>query len=290
MGSWKIGKAFGIDIFVHWSFFLLFVYLSFDSQGEEFGPGVLHRAILVTLLFGCVVLHELGHALMARRFGVGTRDITLYPIGGIARLERMPERPFEEICVALAGPAVNVVIAGLLMAPLLMRSALRESFGTELEALVQGDLLTGLLIGNIGLVLFNLLPVFPSDGGRVLRALLVTPFGRVQATRIAATVGAIAACLFMVFAVLNQAWLGIVVALFLFMAGQQELAYVQFQARQAARRNLFVADDSSDVLDVLPVPVETTFSGAQWDQHRQVWVLWQNGRPVRTFWMPGSQG
>ncbi|HEV8059771.1 MAG TPA: site-2 protease family protein, partial [Gemmataceae bacterium] len=100
MGSWKIGRAFGISIYVHWTFLLLLGFVAFGGWGDQQGSGPLHAALLLVLLFSCVVLHELGHALAARRFGVSTRDITLYPIGGVARLERMPENPWEELCIA----------------------------------------------------------------------------------------------------------------------------------------------------------------------------------------------
>src|SRR5580704_11962268 len=120
MRSWRIGRAFGIGIYVHWTFLLLLGFVAFKAWVVEEGPGPLHAAVMLVMLFTCVVLHELGHALMARRFGVGTRDITLYPIGGIARLERMPEKPWEELCIAVAGPAVNVVIASVLLVPLLL--------------------------------------------------------------------------------------------------------------------------------------------------------------------------
>ncbi len=287
MGSWKLGRAFGIDIFVHWTFFLLLGYVTLQARGNELGPTPLHVALLIVLIFGCVVLHELGHALMARRFGVATRDITLYPIGGVARLERMPERPFEEICVALAGPAVNVVIAALLLASLLLQRFVQGSVGIDSPLLSEGDLLTEVLLGNVILVLFNMLPAFPSDGGRVLRALLVTPFGRLKATRIAATVGAVFAFLFVACAIITSSVMLAVVAVFLFLAGQQELAYVRYQSERPSRSLL---PHSADVLDVEPVPVTSAFTGMAWDQDRRVWVLWQDGRPVRTYWMPGSQG
>src|SRR6266446_5240096 len=114
--SWKLGTAFGIGIYVHWTFLLLPLYLVFSGGGPGHGPAVAYILALIAAVFGCVVLHELGHALTARRFGIGTRDITLYPIGGVARLERMSERPWEEFWIAVAGPAVNVGIAAVLAA------------------------------------------------------------------------------------------------------------------------------------------------------------------------------
>ena len=156
----------------------------------------------------------------------------------------------------------------------------------------RGNYLIDLLDVNFTLVLFNLLPAFPMDGGRVLRALLIIPFGRLTATRIAATVGAAFAFLFVLAGVSIQGWWMLtILGPFVFLAGQQELAYVRFQDARTKRDD---PDPSlpltTDVLDVVPVPVETAFDGAVWDQSHRVWVLGQDGRPVRTFWMPGSQG
>src|SRR5438552_136525 len=120
MGSWKLGRAFGINLYVHWTFFFLVAFVLYENWsvgGQElaFYGGL---ALVGTII--CLVLHELGHALMARRFGIPTRDITLYPIGGVARLERMSEKPWEEFCIAVAGPAVNVVITAILAVPAIM--------------------------------------------------------------------------------------------------------------------------------------------------------------------------
>src|SRR5437870_5818096 len=108
--SWKIGKAFGIDLYIHWTFWLLPAWVALQSVGST-GLSLALSLSVLAAAFGCVVLHELGHALTARRFGIGTRDITLYPIGGVAMLENMPEKPLQEFCIAVAGPLVNVVIA-----------------------------------------------------------------------------------------------------------------------------------------------------------------------------------
>jgi Zn-dependent protease len=189
--SWKMGRVAGIDFYLHPTFLLILFYAGM------FDGGVLAVGSIVAV-FGCVLLHEMGHALMARRYGIETEDITLYPIGGVARLKRMPRSPGAELAIALAGPAVNVAIAGVLGIGWSL-----NLFGGPWDRSILGDFAMNLLLVNLVLAAFNLLPAFPMDGGRVLRALLSGWLGRVKATVIAASLGRGFALLLGVFGVHN---------------------------------------------------------------------------------------
>ena len=225
--KWKLGTFAGINVYVHWSFWLLPALVLFSTLVDT-GLGAALNAVLVLFTaFACVVLHEYGHALTARAFGVGTRDITLYPIGGVASLERIPRNPFHELAIAAAGPAVNVVIAGLLATVLFVG----QGFGAfSLEALVGGPLAT-LLAVNVMLVVFNLLPAFPMDGGRILRALLAMPLPYETATTYAARIGQVVAILLGIVGFGFGLSPGLLlIAGFVFIAAQAELTAVRRQA------------------------------------------------------------
>jgi len=185
--SLKLGEVAGIRVQVHFTFllFMAWIVLSglISGQSQQL---VLANAAFLLGLFGCVVLHEFGHALMARRYGIRTKDITLLPIGGMARLERMPEDPRQELWVALAGPAVNVVLAAGLGIWLSLTGGSPIPVGTDVTA---GSFAERLLLVNVSLALFNLLPAFPMDGGRVVRALLALRMEYARATQIAAHMG-----------------------------------------------------------------------------------------------------
>jgi Zn-dependent protease len=178
--SWKLGRFAGIDTYVHASFLLLVAWAAWASwSGAGTGLAVVMGVGFLLAVFGSVLLHELGHALTARRFGVRTRRIVLSPIGGIAQLEGMPRRPRQELAVALAGPAVNFAIAAALwlVTPAFAEAGLLATF------------LGSIMLANLGLGLFNLVPAFPMDGGRALRALLAERVGTYRATEIAAKLG-----------------------------------------------------------------------------------------------------
>ncbi|MBC8352694.1 MAG: site-2 protease family protein [Planctomycetes bacterium] len=220
---WKLGTLSGIGVYLHWSFWLLPAWILLSAGGGL--TGAIGSVLFVFAIFGCVVLHEMGHALMARHYGIGTRDITLYPIGGVASLERMPRRPSQELAIAVAGPAVNVAIAGVLFAVLLATGIGAQ--GATLS-LVGESFLLNLLVVNIGLVVFNMLPAFPMDGGRVLRAVLAMRKPYLRATELAVRVGQGVAIILALVSLFTGGTL-LFVALFVFLAAQAELAMARRQ-------------------------------------------------------------
>lgn len=185
--SFPIARLFGSELRIHVTFFLILIWIGFIGYAQGGIPAAILNVIFILALFACVVAHEYGHALMARRYGIRTPDITLLPIGGLARLERMPKKPSQEIAVALAGPAVNIVIWVILMLALGGRTAPIEQMITPDGGLT--GFLSRLASVNLFLAVFNMLPAFPMDGGRVLRAALASRMGRVRATEIAAMAG-----------------------------------------------------------------------------------------------------
>ncbi|MGH3106448.1 MAG: site-2 protease family protein, partial [Rubrobacteraceae bacterium] len=173
-GSFKIGRAFGIEVKVHWTFFLLLAFFGFTGyQNTGSLPSALVTVGIIVALFVCVLLHEFGHALMAQRLGIETADITLLPIGGLARLKSLPDRPWDEVKIAIAGPLVNVVLAPIFFGIVLLLGGSLTMPTNILEGVQSaGQVFAYLGYINVALVLFNLIPAFPMDGGRVLRGLL----------------------------------------------------------------------------------------------------------------------
>jgi Zn-dependent protease/predicted transcriptional regulator len=224
--QWKLGRFAGIDVYVHATFLLLIGWLGYSYWLENHNWGdVLSGILFILALFLCVVLHEYGHALTARKYGIKTRDITLYPIGGVARLERMPDKPIEELWVALMGPAVNVVIAAVLFAYLSLTGGLVPL--KELSV-ASGSFFERLMMINISLVLFNIIPAFPMDGGRVLRALLAMRTDYVHATQVAANIGQGIAFIFGFIGLFSNAFL-LFIAFFVWIGASQEASMVQMR-------------------------------------------------------------
>lgn len=221
--SWRLGTFFGINVYIHGTVVLLLAALFVLPLTAGGDPGAALRSVVfLALAFACVVLHEFGHALTARRYGVQTRDITLYPIGGIARLEKIPRDPHQEFWIALAGPAVNVVIALALLA--IMGGRVPMAWG--LEGHFHAPLAARLMWTNAALAAFNLIPAFPMDGGRVLRAYLAEHMDYAQATRIAAAVGQGMAFLFGFIGLVYNPML-LFVAFFVYVGASEEAAAVQ---------------------------------------------------------------
>ena len=274
-GSMKLGRFLGVDLFIHGTFWLLpaFVLLS-GLSGAGLESALVDTAFLLTV-FGCVVLHEYGHVLAARAYGIRTRDITLYPIGGAASLERMPEKPLPEIVIAFAGPAVNVAIAFVLGVTLVFTGVfVAPTVGSVPSA---HEFLMRVLVANIGLVVFNLIPAFPMDGGRVLRAVLSMFTDRATATDAAATVGkVIAVGLFAIALISFQPFL-MFLAVSVYMLGSQEAAHVRqretWKRQEQAWRNFDYGDSPRSVVR----------DGWEFDPVNRMWTEYRGGMAVRRF-------
>ena len=271
-GVLKIGRVSGIKIEVHWTFTLLLIWVAFleIQKGSDLNRILLNEA-LILVLFVCVILHELGHALTAKKFGVKTKNILLLPIGGVATLEKMPEKPAQELWIALAGPAVNVVIAILLLLVVPVRSYFNFDSIVLEEMLYEPTLqnfLFYLFIANVMLVVFNLIPAFPMDGGRVLRALLSFKLGRISATNIAASIGQGLAFIFFVLGLFFNPFL-ILIALFIFLGAYGENQMVKqgdllegHVVKEATLTNitrLRPSNNLQEVIDILLAGTEKDF-------------------------------
>ncbi|MBX9701274.1 MAG: site-2 protease family protein, partial [Acetobacteraceae bacterium] len=212
--SFPIGTVQGTVIRIHLTFLLLLLWIGGTGFAQGGAPEAITSVVFVCLLFLCVLLHEFGHVFAARRYGVRTPDITLLPIGGVAQMERIPEKPSEELVVALAGPAVNVVIAALLF--LALGGVPSMQAAAELHSPGHG-ILERLAWVNVTLVVFNLIPAFPMDGGRVLRAFLAMRLGHVRATQRAATIGQVVAFGFGILGLFGGNPLLVFIALFVYL-------------------------------------------------------------------------
>ncbi len=260
--SFSLGRLLGSELRVHVTFFLLLAWVGFAAYSDGGIQAAIENIAFVLALFACVVAHEFGHALMARRYGIKTPDITLLPIGGLARLERMPEKPMQEVMVALAGPAVNVVIWGVLVI-----------FGARmnLETLAQidsarTDLLSRLAYVNLFLAVFNMIPAFPMDGGRVFRALLCMNMDRVKATRVAAIGGQMVAVLLGFLGLTSGNPILVLIAVFVFIAANaesQDVAMRSVARRVLARDAMITAFEALSPRDTLNTAAQAVIHTTQ---------------------------
>ena len=247
--SWSIplGRVQGTEIRLHLTFLLLLAWIAFAHGAAGGTQAAVSGVVFILLLFGCVLLHEFGHVLAARRYGISTPDITLLPIGGVARLERIPEKPSEELVVALAGPAVNVAIAALL---LLVLGGVPPAEALASPENARHPMLERLFWVNVTLVVFNLIPAFPMDGGRVLRALLAYRLGHRRATEIAAQIGQAVAFGLGFLGLVNGAPLMVFVALFVWLGAGAESQAVRIRDLS---RGMIAADAMITHFETLPV-------------------------------------
>lgn len=279
--SFRIAKVRGIDIKIHVTFFLILLLGALqwaNNTPESPLDGALFGVALMTLLFTCVTLHELGHSVAAQYFGIPVREIVLTPLGGIAMITRQPEKPLHELIIAVAGPAVNVLIAILLflVTGATMHATILDARGALGELFSRPSLevmLLWLFAANISLAVFNMIPAFPLDGGRVLRALLAMFMSFPSATAVAATIGQVAAIGLGVLGFINGNFILILIAVFVFFSAGQETAQASSKAVLRTRRvgdtynryalTLNIGDRVSRVVDYLFTSYQPDFAVMQ---------------------------
>ena len=276
--SFKIARIAGIDIKVHITFFLILVLAGVQWGGiTGTVQGALFGIVLMILLFACVTLHELGHSIVAQRFDIPVREITLLPLGGVAQLTKNPDKPLHELLIALAGPLVNIVIALVLLVVLGTNFGIGLLDGKGLipdaKSTTVATLLNWLFAANVSLVLFNMIPAFPLDGGRVLRALLAMRMGYPRATRIASGLGQIIAIGLGVYGVVSGQYLLVLTAVFIFFGAGQENSTAQAQRVLVTRKigdaynknalTLQIGDRVSRVVDFILTSYQPDFAVMQ---------------------------
>jgi Zn-dependent protease/predicted transcriptional regulator len=248
--SLTVGNIAGTAVRIHVTFLLLLAWIGFSAFQSGGSQAAVSGVAFIVLLFACVLAHEFGHIAMARRFGIATPDVTLLPIGGVAALERMPEKPREQLLVAIAGPAVNVVIAAILLAWLAL-TAESDTVATGMSRVEDPNvsLVARLAAANVVLVAFNLVPAFPMDGGRVLNALLAMRMDKNRALQISARIGQVMAFLFGFLGLANGAPLLVFVAIFIYLAAAAE---AQSGTLESMTEGLHVSDAMETRFAVVP--------------------------------------
>jgi Zn-dependent protease/predicted transcriptional regulator len=276
--SLYLGKLLGVKIYVHWTFAFLVGWIVISTMRAGLGLSAVSWTLgFVLAVFGCVVLHELGHALAARKYKVQTKYITLLPIGGIAQLEAIPENPKQELVIALAGPVVNLIIV-LMLSPFVSIHALLDT--ESLMNIGASNFLFFLITVNLWLALFNLIPAFPMDGGRILRALLAIWLGHGKATRVASTIGQLFGIVFFLTGFIYSPAL-IFIGIFIILSAQYEKSLVQtaeflhqYKVLDVIIRDIPSIENNSSVKDAAQVLLST---------QNKNFVVTANGKPVGTI-------
>lgn len=279
-GSFKLGNIAGIGVFIHWTFSILIAYIIFSNyRAGHDTERILWMVLFVCSIFGTVFLHELGHAMAAKRYGIKTKDITILPIGGLARLEKMPEKPFEELVVAIAGPLVNIALAGITALFITMPSA--NELTVQLTGGVNsGNFFLNFFIVNIWLAVFNLIPAFPMDGGRVLRALLAMKMERHIATTVAARIGQVLALGFIFFGFFSNPFL-IFIGLFIILGaqGEAEMTKAGFMMKGILVKDILMKNyETIEENDTIETAVNKLLNG-----QCKIFVVTANKLPVATL-------
>lgn len=280
-GSLKLGKIAGIGIYIHWTFSILIIFIIFMNYRTGYNALQTAWSVMFILsVFITVLLHELGHALMAKKYNIQTKDITLLPIGGLARLERLPEKPIEELLVAFAGPLVNIALA-LITGLFISLPQTPEEFSIIISNGVNADnFFLNFFMVNIWLALFNLIPAFPMDGGRVLRALLAFKFERHVATKIAARIGQFLALGFILLGFFSNPFL-IAIGLFVMFGAQIETEHTeaQFLLKDFKVRDVLMTQyQTIDANDTLEIAVALLL-----DSQNKSFVVTENSKVVGTL-------
>lgn len=280
-GTFKLGKVAGISLFIHWTFSLLIAFIIFINYRTGYNAvQILWSVVFVLCVFVTVVMHEFGHALAAKNYGIQTRDITLLPIGGLARLDKLPEKPLEELVVAFAGPLVNILLA-LITGFFITFPENAEALAAQLSTGVNAsNFFLNFFIVNIVLAVFNLIPAFPMDGGRVLRALLAFKFRRHVATRIAARIGQFIAMGFILLGFYSNPFL-IFIGLFVIVSAQMETQHAAskfilkgFKVRDILMKQYHSIDANE--------PIKTAIT-LLLDSQSKIFMITENNEPTGTL-------
>ncbi|MBT8189797.1 MAG: site-2 protease family protein [Bacteroidia bacterium] len=235
-----IGTYAGIPVKIHWTFSFILLLIAYVTVSENLLlKESLVFSIYVLCLFLCVIFHEYGHALTARRYGVRTQDIMLSPIGGMARLDHIPEIPGQELKIAIAGPLVNLILAAIFFMVIQIYGNFimpeEESLGILMHPI---GFVQMLLVLNLVLFAFNLIPAFPMDGGRILRALLSYRTDRLKATYIASFIGRLLSVVFVIIGAIYQLYALLFIGLFVYVMAYREYAFLKHRKEQMQMRKI----------------------------------------------------